>query len=128
MTGAVSSVGTGIRDMMVGRKRLCPCGCSERLGPGQRRCAASLRQKDAARGSRHARGYTNAWADYSRARLARHPVCVHCGAPATVTNHIQGARAHPERFWDPTNHESVCAGCNSRQNIAREGGFGRVTR
>lgn len=109
-------------------KRLCPCGCSTRIGPGERRCAASVRRYDVQRGNRHERGYTNEWADYSRERLERFPVCVHCGARATMTNHIKGARAHPDLFWDPSNHESVCTACNNRQNIAREGGFGKKPR
>lgn len=110
------------------RKRLCPCGCSRRLAIGERRCPESLKRADQARGNSNARGYNHSWREYSRARLLEHPTCVHCGARATMTNHKVSARARPDLFWDPKNHESVCAGCNNRQNIEREGGFGQPRR
>ena len=97
------------------------------------RCPAHRRAKDQRRGTRHQRGYTNRWADYSKARLARHPWCVgypvghHAGLPvlATCTDHILSAKARPDLFWDEANHQSLCADCNSRKGIAEEGGFGR---
>jgi 5-methylcytosine-specific restriction protein A len=80
---------------------------------------------DAQRGSSTERGYGGKWRLYSRARLRKHPNCVHCGKVATITNHIRSAKQFPELFWDKSNHESVCVGCNNRIAIAREGGFGR---
>lgn len=105
--------------------------CPEKVTRGH--CAKHKRQRDRARGTRHERGYTNKWGAYSKARLARHPWCV--GYPsgqhkpftilADVTDHILSARAHPELFWDETNHQSLCLDCNRRKAIAEEGGFGR---
>jgi 5-methylcytosine-specific restriction endonuclease McrA len=109
-------------------KRLCPCGCGARLTPDQRRCQARQRRLDDQRGSAHARGYSSKWAAYSKARLRKHPWCVKCGEPATVTNHIISAKARPDLFWEKSNHESLCTRCNLRQNIEREGGFGRPIR
>ena len=84
------------------------------------------------RPSAHKRGYTRRWGTYSQARLAKHPLCV--GYPAgvhgelivvaTVTDHIEGAVAHPELFWEKTNHQSLCDDCNKRKAIELEGGFG----
>jgi len=89
---------------------------------------------DADRGSRHERGYTNAWAAYSRRRLVEHPWCV--GYPlgvhseptlAQCTDHVQSGRSRPDLFWDPANHQSLCHDCNKRKAIAEEQGFGRAT-
>lgn len=112
----------------------CPApGCSVRchglcaVHRGERQ-----RRIDARRGTRHARGYTNAWLRYSKRRLAEHPWCVgyptgvhgSIGALATCTDHIRSAATHPDLFWDPSNHQSMCADCNKRKAIATEGGFG----
>ena len=113
----------------------CPAhGCPTRShGP----CEAHRQQKqriaDERRGSRHERGYTNAWADYSKRRLAEHPFCV--GYPpgvhgnlkklAECTDHILSAKDHPDHFWEPTNHQSLCFACNRAKANAEEGGFGR---
>lgn len=96
------------------------------------RCRDHARQADQARGTRQQRGYTNAWLHYSRSRLEQHPLCV--GYPlgyhsiptaATVTDHILSAKSRPDQFWNPANHQSLCAACNSRKAVAEEGGFGR---
>lgn len=106
------------------------------------------------RGSAHQRGYTRRWSEYSKARLRRHPLCV--GYPrgyhgytvvegengdeiinqtsdarlvlAEVTDHGESAAAHPELFWEPSNHQSLCTDCNKRKAIEVEGGFGRDVR
>jgi 5-methylcytosine-specific restriction protein A len=84
------------------------------------------------RPSAHKRGYTRKWAEYSKARLRRHPLCV--GYPlgyhgervveATVTDHIESAGVAPHRFWDEKNHQSLCDRCNKVKAIEEEGGFG----
>jgi len=103
-------------------------GCRNRADG---KCPSCSRTADIRRGTRHQRGYTNRWAAYSRARLARHPWCV--GYPAhqheglavlaTCTDHIVSAKARPDLFWAEHNHQSLCAECNSRKNIAEEGGL-----
>ena len=80
-------------------------------------CLEHRRAVERMRGSAAARGYGRAWAAYSRRRLLAHPFCVRCAArrlrtPATVTDHVLDARTHPDRFWDPTNHQSLCHACN----------------
>jgi 5-methylcytosine-specific restriction protein A len=95
---------------------------------GHRLCPAHARARDAQRGSAEDRGYTAQWSRYSRARLDAHPFCVRCGRIAEVTDHVVAARQAPGRFWDPTNHQSLCGACNRRKAIALEGGFGRAPR
>lgn len=97
-----------------------PVGCA---GPvfGQDRARA---ESDARRGSAHRRGYTAAWARYSRRRLIEHPLCVRCLAqgevtPATVTDHVRPWRGDGRLFWDPANHQSLCKPCHDRKT-ARE--------
>ncbi len=110
----------------------CPRhGCGVRSnGPCKDHRRERQQVVDARRGSRHERGYTNKWAAYSKARLAEHPWCVGYPEPhtirtlATCTDHIQSGAAAPERFWDETNHQSLCRDCNTRKAIALEGGFG----
>ena len=96
-------------------------GCPA-LVRGVSRCPTHAATLDRARGTAQQRGYTAAWARYSRDRLARHPFCV--GYPlgihphrtkATVTDHIVSAKRAPDRFWDPTNHASLCHACNARK-------------
>jgi 5-methylcytosine-specific restriction protein A len=111
-----------------------PCskaGCPE-LVPKGGYCPRHKRERsrnyDAWRGNRHERGYGSRWERYSRARLREFPFCVLCDRLAEHTDHIVSARDEPARFWDPTNHQSLCADCNRRKAIAEEGGFGRPRR
>lgn len=93
------------------------------------------------RPSSSARGYTAEWARYSRGWLHRfpwcgmrqdgqlyavHSRCVQLGhrTPATCTDHIVSQTDGGAHMVD-TNHQSLCGPCNSRKNIALEGGFGR---
>lgn len=55
---------------------------------------------------------TQRWRRYSRARLADHPWCALCPELATVTDHIQPVSEAPDRFWDESNHRSLCHACN----------------
>ncbi len=81
------------------------------------------------------RGYDTEWAAYSRAWLARFPLCgqradgrlhpehsrcVQVGARvrATVTDHILALR-HGGARLDPRNHQSLCRGCNAAKDAAR---------
>ena len=106
-------------------------GCSVLVSSG--RCKVHRTQQDQRRGTRQQRGYTNAWLRYSKARLDEHPFCVgypagvHGTLPvlATMTDHILSAKDRPDLFNEPSNHQSVCAECNTRKANALEGGFGR---
>lgn len=106
--------------------RTCRCG---RIGRG--RCPRC----DRARGTATERGYDAEWAAYSRDWLARFPWCgqradgrlhpensrcVQRGARvrAQVTDHIVALRFGGARL-DPTNHQSLCRGCNAAKDAAR---------
>lgn len=70
------------------------------------------------RGTAQERGYTAAWARYSKARLIEYPLCVLCLAAgrevlAEVTDHIKPANVFPDLFWDVENHQSLCRSCNA---------------
>jgi len=76
---------------------------------------------DEHRGSRHARGYSDLWAKYSRQFRLEHPLCadpyhVHgeLGAFTEVTDHVVPPWAGGG-FWDPSNHQPLCQDCNKRK-------------
>lgn len=80
------------------------------------------RATDAQRPSAQQRGYTAEWAKYSKQRLIEHPLCVMCKAEgyivkATCTDHIVPADVAPEKFWDESNHRSLCTRHNVLEGI-----------
>jgi 5-methylcytosine-specific restriction protein A len=116
-----------------------PCarpGCSHLVARGYcAECAPLYSAKVLAerrRPSAHKRGYTRQWSEYSRTFLRVNPICVgyphgHHGeriVPSEVTDHIEAAVAHPELFWEPSNHQALCGDCNKRKAIELEGGLG----
>lgn len=88
----------------------------------------------ARRGSAHTRGYTKRWARYSKLRLQQYPHCVRCMMAglvvlATQTDHIIPVEGPEDpRFWDPTNHQSLCTPCHSAKTAAEDGGYGNRKR
>lgn len=67
----------------------------------------------------HKRGYDWQWRQFSKNYLKNHPVCVFCGAPATITDHkipievmkeVWGENVYDESFYQPT-----CHACNTRK-------------
>lgn len=122
--------------MPVATKGFCATPkCPERVTSGH--CEKHSRQRGSEREHRrtpsHPLLHTSRWKRTSKEHLALHPWCagfprgVHGAqqALATCTDHVRPAREHPELFWDPSNHQSLCGDCNRRKNIAEEGGFGR---
>lgn len=115
-----------------------PCarpGCSNTVERGfcaQHQAQSPAASYERARGSASSRGYGRGWAEYSRERLKRFPVCAdpydrHKGRSelAECTDHIESAQARPDLFWEESNHQSLCIGCNSYKAALLEGGFGR---
>lgn len=81
---------------------------------------------DRQRPNANARGYTNKWRQYSKARLVKHPLCRACERNgrtvlAEVTDHIVPHRGDMKLFWDKTNHQSLCLACNTRKEGAASG-------
>jgi 5-methylcytosine-specific restriction enzyme A len=77
--------------------------------------------------------HTQGWRAYSKAFLARHPVCAdpygrHRGqfVAASVTDHIQAHKGDMELFWAHENHQALCNECNAFKCVKLEGGFGNL--
>ncbi len=85
---------------------------------------------DDRRPSAQERGYTKEWSRYRRRFLREHPLCAACQSegrlvPATVVDHIVPHRGDRALFWDPANHQPLCATHHSRKTCQEDGGFGR---
>ena len=96
-------------------------------------------QRDAVRGTRTERGYTNAWLRASRVFLIEHPLCMcaECALRrvprvATVVDHITPHRGNAALFWDPGNWQSMAKRCHDRktmmENPSIRGGIDRTNR
>ncbi len=88
---------------------------------------------DARRGSSASRGYNGAWRRFRAGYLSRHPLCVHCAARhqitvATDVDHIVPLRLAPDRKYDETNLQALCAPCHAVKTASADGGFGRGRR
>lgn len=100
--------------------------------PVTRAAPARALQTERRRGSSHERGYTKRWAAYSRTRLKAHPQCEAHRlrgqyVSATCTDHIVPVSGPDDPgFWEPTNHQSLCARCHSEKTAREDGGFGNV--
>lgn len=118
---------------------LCrPClsqGCPALVpqGEGESRCPKHAAAKEAGRGTRQERGYTDAWLRYAKAYLAAHPLCVECNRKgrlnlATCVDHKVPHRGDMKLFWDDENHQGLCHECHSRKTASEDGGFGNERR
>jgi 5-methylcytosine-specific restriction protein A len=105
-------------------------------------CPECSRARERSRGSAAARGYGHRWRLYRRSWLERHPFCGD-RRDGTTSEHSVCAREgratqgehvdhivpvsgpNDERFWDPTNHQTLCASCHSIKTTTEDGGFGR---
>ena len=58
---------------------------------------------------------TTKWRRYRKVYLSTHPLCVECGAIATVVDHVTPVRLGGE-FWQPTNHQAMCARCHNSKS------------
>ncbi|MCL6453562.1 MAG: HNH endonuclease [Alicyclobacillus sp.] len=108
-----------------------PCnhiGCTELTS--ERYCPQH--QQDARRYDRHRagaaqRGYDARWRRYRAAFLRRHPLCAECEragrlTPATVVDHIVAHKGNRQLFWDPDNHQPLCASCHNRKTASEDMG------
>lgn len=114
-------------------KPLRPCshpGCSTLVQSGY--CDVHKKDKqsyDRYRGSAHERGYTSAWARYSKQFLKAHPLCEEClkngiVEPSEVTDHIIPHKGDMVLFWDKKNHQALSKRCHDRKTAKEDGGFG----
>jgi 5-methylcytosine-specific restriction endonuclease McrA len=73
---------------------------------------------------------TQQWRRYSQQRRHDHPFCALCGVlaagsdgprqPRGVTDHIVPVIEAPDRFWDETNHRTLCTRCNRQARADRD--------
>jgi 5-methylcytosine-specific restriction protein A len=102
-------------------------GCAT-LVRGAPRCPAHTRARDLERGTAHQRGYDARWRAYRLRYLRENPLCVRCQdagqvMPSTVVDHIQDHKGDEQLFWDPANHQALCAPHHNKRTDA--GDFGR---
>jgi len=70
--------------------------------------------------------YRNDWTElYNSARwrkerseyLKENPVCVSCGADATVVDHHTAHRGDETLFWDHNNFQGLCDSCHNHKTL-----------
>ncbi len=110
-------------------RSLRPCSaprCPELVQRG--RCAGHSRQREATRGSAHARGYGRSWRKLRDHVLAYEPICRICAAEGRVTAATDVDHLIPKRLGgmdDCLNLQPLCKACHSRLTVRHDGGFGR---
>lgn len=109
-------------------KRVCSvAGCPQLTDGG--RCDTHRKQADRARGTSKERGYdTPGHRKFRRLVLKRDPVCVLCGAVATVADHHPLSRRDLEAQGlnpnDPAAGRGLCKPCHDKSTArAQPGGW-----
>ena len=103
-----------------------PRPCPVARCAGFRPCA--LHPERPQQASAASRGYGSAWRRESAAFLAQRPVCVDCGGPATVVDHVQPHKGDPVKFWDRGNWAPMCRRDHSCKTVKLDGGYGNPVR
>lgn len=103
-------------------------------------CESHLKQRPASetdqRPTATERGYTWEWAQYSISYRKEHPLCIMCLEEGRVTaaqhvDHVIPVTGPDDPlFWDPNNHQPLCASHHSKKTATEDGAFGnkKVTR
>ncbi|WP_337513237.1 HNH endonuclease [Ruminococcus sp.] len=89
--------------------------CPVLIPVGSKYCDAHRRQHKETVRSAASRGYTSRWQRISRQYLRQHPLCVRCGRPAQVVDHIVPHRGREQLFWDESNWQALCKACHDRK-------------
>lgn len=99
-------------------------------------CPAHLkltrRQYDTERGTAAERGYDSRWAEYSRLYRIENPLCVEClkedrVTPSEHVDHIKPVSGPDDPlFWDPANHQALCAHHHRVKSAKEDGAFGNA--
>lgn len=66
----------------------------------------------------HQKMYNARWRKYRRMYLNEHPLCINyevCHNEATVVDHIKDHKGDYELFWNPDNHQQMCADCHNKK-------------
>jgi 5-methylcytosine-specific restriction protein A len=70
------------------------------------------RRYDKTRPTARERGYDTRWDKFRAYYLRRHPICIKCGAQATLIHHIEPLPDGDK--YDDCNLQSLCAACHNR--------------
>lgn len=102
----------------------CACGLIVQAGA---RCPCKLKsanerkaRHDETRPSARQRGYSKSWERERALFLNANPTCRHCGAPATVVDHVIAHKGDMRLFWDRSNLMSLCAHCHNSWKQSQE--------
>ena len=82
--------------------------------------AAARKKADAQRESAYSRGYDSAWRKARAAYLRKHPICVSCGRPAIIVDHIIPHKGDKDLFWDSKNWQQLCKRCHVKKTARGE--------
>lgn len=109
----------------------------------ERYCTSCMHRADLARDAyeqsraqAHQRGYDSEWRAYRLRFLHRHPFCAdpyrrHVDEktrPAIQVDHIVPHKGDRRLFWEPRNHQSLCASCGGYKSAVEIGGRAHSTR
>lgn len=89
---------------------------------------------DKERGTSASRGYGSRWSTYSKQFRVNNPLCVMCLERGKLTkaecvDHIEAVDGKDDlKFWEPTNHQSLCHSCHSEKTVKEDGGLGNQKR
>ena len=64
---------------------------------------------------------TGRWRGLRAVYLKRHPLCVHCGAPAAHVDHIVSRQVAPALALEWSNLQGLCVPCHTRKTNAQDG-------
>lgn len=66
------------------------------------------------------------WQRVRRRKLAEHPACERCGAPATDVHHVDGKGLDGPGAYRIENTEALCHSCHSKHTAATTAGGWRA--
>jgi 5-methylcytosine-specific restriction protein A len=106
--------------------------CSEHIKPKVDK--GWSRRHDLQRPSSSQRGYGWHWQKYTMGFKKRNPFCIdpqrrhpHKAKRTEHVDHIKPVHGLEDPlFWDPSNHQALCASCHGYKTATEDGGFGRI--
>jgi 5-methylcytosine-specific restriction endonuclease McrA len=117
------------------KARVCSSPDCGQIAPAGGLCPDCKRQEwreiDKRRPAASQRGYGPRWRRIRARFLRENPICVDCGAPATVADHDPLSRVElvARGVSDPDHPRNLrprCASCHNRRTALEDGGFGRA--